>query len=52
MVYRSVLLPFMVILTAVFALGLACAVVYAEHPRTGTCVRWRPGTPGILAHGA
>ncbi|MEU4257904.1 MMPL family transporter [Streptomyces fradiae] len=29
LVYRSVLLPFMVILTAVFALGLACAVVYA-----------------------
>ncbi|MFF1509784.1 MMPL family transporter [Streptomyces sp. NPDC058326] len=28
-VYRSVLLPLMIILGAVFALGLACAVVYA-----------------------
>ncbi|GAA4094415.1 MMPL family transporter [Nonomuraea soli] len=32
-VYRSVLLPFVIILGAVFALGLACAVVYflADH---------------------
>ncbi|MGV9338833.1 MMPL family transporter [Streptomyces sp. NPDC003688] len=29
LVYRSVLLPFVIILGAVFALGLACAVVYA-----------------------
>lgn len=29
LVYRSVLLPFVVILGAVFALGLACAIVYA-----------------------
>ncbi|MFJ7779842.1 MMPL family transporter [Streptomyces yangpuensis] len=28
LVYRSVLLPLMIILSAVFALGLACAVVY------------------------
>ncbi|WP_320781748.1 MMPL family transporter [Streptomyces sp. CRN 30] len=33
LVYRSVLLPFVVILGAVFALGVACAVVYvlADH---------------------
>ncbi|MBT2415087.1 MMPL family transporter [Streptomyces sp. ISL-12] len=33
LVYRSVLLPFLVILGAVFALGVACAVVYvlADH---------------------
>ncbi len=33
LVYRSVLLPFVIILGAVFALGLACAVVYvlADH---------------------
>ncbi|WP_255945316.1 MMPL family transporter [Streptomyces odontomachi] len=33
LVYRSVLMPFLVILSAVFALGLACAVVYtlARH---------------------
>jgi RND superfamily putative drug exporter len=33
LVYRSVLLPFLIILGAVFALGLACAVVYvlADH---------------------
>ncbi|MFB7375189.1 MMPL family transporter, partial [Streptomyces sp. NPDC056222] len=33
LVYRSVLLPLMIILGAVFALGLACAVVYvlADH---------------------
>ncbi|WP_426570120.1 MMPL family transporter [Streptomyces canus] len=29
LVYRSVLLPLVIILSAVFALGLACAVVYA-----------------------
>ncbi|MFI0242161.1 MMPL family transporter [Streptomyces sp. NPDC016845] len=29
LVYRSVLLPFVIILGAVFALGVACAVVYA-----------------------
>ncbi|MEU9201567.1 MMPL family transporter [Streptomyces sp. NPDC048332] len=29
LVYRSVLLPFLIILSAVLALGLACAVVYA-----------------------
>ncbi|WAZ19238.1 MMPL family transporter [Streptomyces cinnabarinus] len=29
LVYRSVLLPFLIILSSVFALGLACAVVYA-----------------------
>ncbi|MFF9088414.1 MMPL family transporter [Streptomyces sp. NPDC014991] len=29
LVHRSVLLPFLVILSAVFALGLACALVYA-----------------------
>ncbi|MGW5638300.1 MMPL family transporter [Streptomyces sp. NPDC003832] len=29
LVYRSVLLPFVIILGSVFALGLACAVVYA-----------------------
>ncbi|MFF5448786.1 MMPL family transporter [Streptomyces sp. NPDC012888] len=29
LVYRSVLLPFVIIVSAVFALGLACAVVYA-----------------------
>ncbi|MEW2064312.1 MMPL family transporter [Streptomyces sp. NPDC007002] len=33
LVYRSVLLPFVIILGAVFALGLACAIVYvlADH---------------------
>ncbi|MFE6893972.1 MMPL family transporter [Streptomyces sp. NPDC057694] len=33
LVYRSVLLPFVIILSAVFALGVACAVVYvlADH---------------------
>ncbi|MFF3615473.1 MMPL family transporter [Streptomyces sp. NPDC002580] len=33
LVYRSVLLPFLIILGAVFSLGLACAVVYvlADH---------------------
>ncbi|MFF8643984.1 MMPL family transporter [Streptomyces sp. NPDC015345] len=29
LVYRSVLLPFVIIIGAVFALGLACAIVYA-----------------------
>src|SRR5690606_23015800 len=33
LVYRSVLLPFMIILGSVFALGLACAVVYALADR-------------------
>ncbi|MER5740575.1 MMPL family transporter [Streptomyces sp. NPDC002262] len=33
LVYRSVLLPFLIIISAVFALGIACAVVYvlADH---------------------
>ncbi|PSM42571.1 hypothetical protein C6Y14_15320 [Streptomyces dioscori] len=33
LVYRSVLLPFMIIISAVFALGIACAIVYvlADH---------------------
>ncbi|MYW63046.1 MMPL family transporter [Streptomyces sp. SID8379] len=33
LVYRSVLLPFVIIISAVFALGVACAVVYvlADH---------------------
>ncbi|MEU1086190.1 MMPL family transporter [Streptomyces sp. NPDC005892] len=33
LVYRSLLLPFLIILSAVFALGLACAIVYvlADH---------------------
>ncbi|MFF7339931.1 MMPL family transporter [Streptomyces sp. NPDC008163] len=33
LVYRSVLLPFLIIISAVFALGLACAIVYvlADH---------------------
>ncbi|MEV0736777.1 MMPL family transporter [Streptomyces sp. NPDC050549] len=33
LVYRSVLLPFLIIIGAVFALGLACAVVYALADR-------------------
>ncbi|MEU2159392.1 MMPL family transporter [Streptomyces sp. NPDC019396] len=33
LVYRSVLLPFIIIIGAVFALGLACAVVYALADR-------------------
>ncbi|MBB4712845.1 RND superfamily putative drug exporter [Streptomyces luteogriseus] len=33
LVYRSVLLPFLIILGSVFALGLACAVVYALADR-------------------
>ena len=33
LVYRSVLLPFLIILGAVFALGVACAVVYALADR-------------------
>ena len=32
-VYRSVLLPFLIIMGAVFALGLACAIVYALADR-------------------
>ncbi|MFF7363727.1 MMPL family transporter [Streptomyces sp. NPDC008125] len=33
LVYRSLLLPFLIIISAVFALGLACAIVYvlADH---------------------
>ncbi|MDX3537414.1 MMPL family transporter [Streptomyces sp. MB09-01] len=33
LVYRSVLLPLLIIISAVFALGLACAVVYALADR-------------------
>lgn len=33
LVYRSVLLPFLIILGSVFALGLACAIVYALADR-------------------
>ncbi|MFJ3205624.1 MMPL family transporter [Streptomyces sp. NPDC086989] len=33
LVYRSLLLPFVIIISAVFALGLACAVVYALAAR-------------------
>ncbi|MEU0373851.1 MMPL family transporter [Streptomyces sp. NPDC006283] len=33
LVYRSALLPFVIILSAVFALGLACAIVYALAER-------------------
>lgn len=33
LVYRSLLLPLMIIISAVFALGLACAVVYALADR-------------------
>ncbi|WP_405854070.1 MMPL family transporter [Streptomyces sp. NBC_01515] len=33
LVYRSVLLPFLIILGAVFALGVACAIVYALADR-------------------
>ncbi|MFG2974420.1 MMPL family transporter [Streptomyces sp. NPDC048331] len=33
LVYRSLLLPFVIIISAVFALGLACAVVYALADR-------------------
>lgn len=33
LVYRSVLLPFLIIISTVFALGMACAVVYALADR-------------------
>ncbi|MER7927235.1 MMPL family transporter [Streptomyces sp. NPDC096057] len=47
LVYRSVLLPFLIIIGAVFALGLACAVVYALADR-GT-VRVDGQIQGILS---
>ncbi|MEU0335257.1 MMPL family transporter [Streptomyces sp. NPDC006193] len=47
LVYRSVLLPFLVILGAVFALGLACAVVYALADRGA--VRVDGQVQGILS---
>ncbi|NEY33686.1 MMPL family transporter [Streptomyces sp. PRKS01-65] len=47
LVYRSVLLPLVVILGAVFALGLACAVVYALADRGA--VRVDGQVQGILS---
>ncbi|WP_432250671.1 MMPL family transporter [Streptomyces sanyensis] len=47
LVYRSVLLPFVIILGAVFALGLACAVVYALAERD--VVRVDGQVQGILS---
>ncbi|MFE3269631.1 MMPL family transporter [Streptomyces sp. NPDC059215] len=47
LVYRSVLLPFVIILGAVFALGLACAVVYALADRE--VVRVDGQVQGILS---
>ncbi|MDW4904609.1 MMPL family transporter [Streptomyces sp. ADMS] len=47
LVYRSVLLPFLIILGAVFALGLACAVVYALADRD--LVRVDGQVQGILS---
>ncbi|MGW0498192.1 MMPL family transporter [Streptomyces sp. NPDC003007] len=47
LVYRSVLLPFLIILGAVFALGLACAVVYALAERD--VVRVDGQVQGILS---
>ncbi|MFI5640138.1 MMPL family transporter [Streptomyces goshikiensis] len=47
LVYRSVLLPLVIIISAVFALGLACAVVYALADR-GT-VRVDGQVQGILS---
>ncbi|WP_329270908.1 MMPL family transporter [Streptomyces sp. NBC_01451] len=47
LVYRSVLLPFLIILGAVFALGLACAVVYALADRD--MVRVDGQVQGILS---
>ncbi|MFF7177031.1 MMPL family transporter [Streptomyces sp. NPDC008121] len=47
LVYRSLLLPFVVILGAVFALGLACAVVYALADRD--VVRVDGQVQGILS---
>ncbi|WP_432117156.1 MMPL family transporter [Streptomyces sp. bgisy032] len=47
LVYRSVLLPFLIILSSVFALGLACAVVYALADRD--VVRVDGQVQGILS---
>ncbi|OEJ23631.1 hypothetical protein AR457_03090 [Streptomyces agglomeratus] len=47
LVYRSALLPFVIILGAVFALGLACAVVYALADRD--LVRVDGQVQGILS---
>ncbi|MFJ6407675.1 MMPL family transporter [Streptomyces hydrogenans] len=47
LVYRSVLLPLLIILGAVFALGLACAVVYALADRD--VVRVDGQVQGILS---
>ncbi|MEV4048801.1 MMPL family transporter, partial [Streptomyces sp. NPDC049744] len=47
LVYRSVLLPLVIILGAVFALGLACAVVYALAERDA--VRVDGQVQGILS---
>ncbi|MCX3285236.1 MMPL family transporter [Streptomyces sp. NEAU-H22] len=47
LVYRSVLLPFLIILGSVFALGLACALVYALAERD--VVRVDGQVQGILS---
>ncbi|RST14639.1 MMPL family transporter [Streptomyces sp. WAC05374] len=47
LVYRSVLLPFLIIIGSVFALGLACAVVYALADRN--VVRVDGQVQGILS---
>ncbi|MEG8276725.1 MMPL family transporter [Streptomyces sp. AHA2] len=47
LVHRSVLLPFLIILSSVFALGLACAVVYALAERD--VVRVDGQVQGILS---
>ncbi|MFJ8162220.1 MMPL family transporter [Streptomyces sp. NPDC096136] len=47
LVYRSLLLPFLIIISAVFALGLACAVVYALADRGA--VRVDGQVQGILS---
>ncbi|WP_405976973.1 MMPL family transporter [Streptomyces sp. NBC_00158] len=47
LVYRSLLLPVMIIISAVFALGLACAVVYALAARD--IVRVDGQVQGILS---
>ncbi|MFE6405910.1 MMPL family transporter [Streptomyces sp. NPDC057837] len=47
LVYRSVLLPFLIILGSVFALGVACAVVYALAERD--VVRVDGQVQGILS---
>ncbi|WP_030761642.1 MMPL family transporter [Streptomyces sp. NRRL F-2664] len=47
LVYRSVLLPLIIIISAVFALGLACAVVYALADRGA--VRVDGQVQGILS---